>query len=240
MDERSVSQWGLRSLFVTFNCIVSHYQSLASSFISQGSGRGELMSKHSWGAKPHFDESRVCLSALEFPTPRFWFTCRSQASPDWLQRRDMRPRFRAWNFENIRRVLPPAQGHLQKAALVLSSQTERLTHSLRTWENPAPTKEQLPHLCDSLKVTSTPRLTAHCISLLNIDLSLSRGCSLCQHEPLGGCIRLYACVYVRRSLMCLHLHASESIPVCSCDFFKRVSEDNRPPAHRTKRPGQGF
>lgn len=69
MNERSVSQWGLRSLFVTFNCIVSHYQSLASSFISQGSGRGELMSKHSWGAKPHFDESRVCLSALEFPTP---------------------------------------------------------------------------------------------------------------------------------------------------------------------------
>lgn len=27
------------------------------------------MSKHSWGAKPHFDESRVCLSALGFPTP---------------------------------------------------------------------------------------------------------------------------------------------------------------------------
>ena len=40
------SQWGS---VVAVNCIVFHYQSLASSFISQGSGRGELMSKHSWG-----------------------------------------------------------------------------------------------------------------------------------------------------------------------------------------------
>ena len=52
MDERSISQWGFHSLFVTVNCIVFHYQSLASSFISQGSGRGELMSKHSWGRNP--------------------------------------------------------------------------------------------------------------------------------------------------------------------------------------------
>lgn len=53
------------------------------------------------------------------------------------------------------------------------------------------------------------------------------------------------CVYVCHSLMCLYLYVSESIfcvcvYVCSYDFFKRVSEDNRPPAHRTKRPGQSF
>lgn len=34
------------------------------------------------------------------------------------------------------------------------------------------------------------------------------------------------CVYV-----CVRVHMT---------FFKKMSEDNRPPAHRTKRPGQSF
>lgn len=50
------------------------------------------------------------------------------------------------------------------------------------------------------------------------------------------------CVYVSycHSLMCLYLYVSVCVCVRSYGFFKRMSEDNRPPAHRTKRPGQSF
>lgn len=50
------------------------------------------------------------------------------------------------------------------------------------------------------------------------------------------------CVCVRAPLSFSKCEWSISVcvHVCSYDFFKRVSGDNQPPAHRTKRPGQSF
>lgn len=68
-------------LFVPVNCIVFHYQSSTSSFTQRRTGRGELMSKPSWGRlgqKANSDESLVCSPPLGFEIPKVCFTCHGE------------------------------------------------------------------------------------------------------------------------------------------------------------------